>query len=163
MTHNNIVSKDALVGIWKVVELKSIDKEQKISYPYGQNPVGYIIFTQEGYMSASLMMSNRLNLGLSVEELMGMAYGGAKPKLITNLFKYIKAVVRYLQAGSKFASQFSKYEIKDNKVILHVEVSIVPDLIGKETERTFEFSEDLLVLEASSGENIISSTWQRVS
>ena len=42
MTHNNIVSKDALVGIWKVVELKSIDKEQKISYPYGQNPGGQI-------------------------------------------------------------------------------------------------------------------------
>ena len=162
MTHNSIVSKDTLVGIWKLVELKSIDKEQKISYPYGQNPGGQIIYTQEGYMSASIMMSNRLNLELSLEEIQN-AKNVSKLKLITNIPKFIKATLRYFQAAKNYTSYSGKYEIRDNKVIHHVEVSLIPDWIGVDLERTFELSEDILVLTASSMDNNLCITWQRVS
>ncbi|WP_424102388.1 lipocalin-like domain-containing protein [Moorena producens] len=121
MTHS-IVSKDAFVGTWKLIELKSVDKEQKISYPYGKNPVGHIIYTKEGYMSASIMMSNRLNLGLSMEEIQN-GRNVSKLQLITNILKYIKATFRYFMAARNYVSYSGKYEIRDNKVIHHVEVS----------------------------------------
>ncbi|NEO76844.1 lipocalin-like domain-containing protein [Moorena sp. SIO4G3] len=157
----SIVSQDAFVGTWKLVELKSVDKEQKISYPYGKNPVGHIIYTKEGYMSASIMMSNRLNLGLSMEEIQN-GRNVSKLQLITKL-KYIKATFRYFMAARNYISYSGKYEIRDNKVIHHVEVSLIPDWTGIELERTFEFSEDILVLTASSAKNTIYVTWQRVS
>lgn len=161
---DSIVSKDAFVGTWKLVEVKSVDKEQKVSYPYGENPVGYTIYTQEGYMSSSIIMSNRLSLGLPIQEIFRMGYGG-KPK-ITNLFNYLKATVRYIQAGNKYASYFCKYEIRDNKLIYHIEVSLVPDFIGTDIEMAFEISEDTLVITRLYGENkdnSVIATWQRVS
>jgi len=161
MTHN-IVSKDALVGTWKVIEAKEVDKEQKISYPYGKNPVGYIIFTQDGYMSVSIMMSNRLKLGLSLEEIQSRGKV-ATLKLITNIFKYVTSIVRYFQAGNKYAAYISKYEIRDNKLVYNIEVSIIPDLIGVSLERAFEISEDKLVLTTSYSGNNLYTTWQRVS
>jgi len=161
MTHS-IVSKDALVGTWKLIEATEVDTEQKISYPYGKNPVGYIIFTQEGYISLSVMIGNRLKLGLSLEEIQSRGKV-ATLKLITNIFKYIKAIVRYFQAGNKYAAYISKYEIRDNKVIESIEVSIIPDLIGLVLERTFEISEDKLVITTSYTKKTISATWQRVS
>ncbi|NEQ11709.1 MAG: lipocalin-like domain-containing protein [Moorea sp. SIO4E2] len=158
----SIVSKDAFVGTWKLVEMKYVDKQQKISYPYGKNPVGHIIYTKEGYMSASIMMSNRLNLGLSMEEIQN-GRNVSKLQLITNILKYIKATFRFFQAARNYISYSGKYEIRDNKVIHHVEVSLIPDLTGIDLERTFELSEDILVLTASSAGNTFCITWQRVS
>lgn len=161
---NSIVSKDALVGTWKLVEVKSVDKEQKNIYPYGKNPVGYTIYTQDGYISSSIIMSNRLSLGLPIQEIFRMAYGG-KPK-ITNLFNYLKATLRYVQAGNKYASYICKYEIRDNKLIYHIEVSLVPDFIGTDLEMAFEISEDQLVITRLYGENkdnSVIATWKRVS
>ncbi len=160
MTHS-IVSKDTLVGIWKFVEVKYVDPEQNISYPYGKNPVGYIIYTQEGYMAASVMMSNRLKLGLPVEEIRAMGYG-EKPKLIKNLFGYIRAIFRYVQAGNKYAAYMGKYEIRDNEVIHHIEVTIIPDAVGTEVGQTVEIAEDKLVL-TRPGTNTLYATLQRVS
>ncbi|NEO13878.1 MULTISPECIES: lipocalin-like domain-containing protein [unclassified Moorena] len=158
----SIVSKDAFVGTWKLAELKSVDKEQKISYPYGKNPVGHIIYTKEGYMSASIMMSNRLNLGLSMEEIQNLR-NVSKLQLITNILKYIKVTFRYFMAARNYISYSGKYEIRDNKVIHHVEVSLIPDWTGIDLERNFELSEDILVLTASSVGNTFYLTWQRVS
>ncbi len=161
MTHS-IVSKDAFVGTWKLVEMKSVDKEQKISYPYGKNPVGQIIYTQEGYMSASIMRSNRLNLGLSMEEIQN-GRKVSKLELITNILKYIKAPFIYSQAAMNYISYSGKYEIRDNKVIHDVEVSLIPDMIGINLERNFELSEDILVLSKLFAGNTFYLTWQRVS
>ena len=94
-----------------------------------------------------------------------MAYGG-KPNLIANIFKYITATVRYVQAGNKYAAFIGKYELRgDNKIIHHVEVHIIPDWMGVDMERTIEISEDILALTTSyaGAENSICTTWQRVS
>ncbi|NEQ41291.1 MAG: lipocalin-like domain-containing protein [Okeania sp. SIO3I5] len=160
MTHS-IVSKDDLVGIWKFIEVKYVDKQQNTIDSYGKNPVGYLIYTQEGYVAISIMMRDRLKLGLPVEEIQALGYG-AKPKLIQNLFGYIRAIFRYVQAGNNYAAYIGKYEIIDNKVIHHIEVNIVPDAVGTVLEQTIEISGDKLVL-TRSGVNIISATLQRVS
>lgn len=158
---DSVLSKDSLVGTWKFVEIKLVDKAQKITYPYGQNPSGYIIYTQEGYMAASVAMNSRLKLGLPVEEIRALGYG-AKPKLI-NIFKYIKAIVRYVQAGNNYAAYIGKYEIRDNQVIHHMEVNIVPDLVDTDVAYHVEISEDKLLLTSPFGEYCLCPTLQRVA
>ncbi|MCL2939717.1 MAG: lipocalin-like domain-containing protein [Trichodesmium sp. MAG_R02] len=159
MTDSTVV-KDAIVGTWKLVEMKCVDEEGNISYPYGQDPVSYIIYTEEGHMSFSIMMSNRLKMGLLVQEIMDMGYG-RKPTI--NIFKYLKAGVRYLQAVQKYVGYMGKYEIKDNKVIHHIEITVVPDLIGIDVERTLEISGDTLVLTGTYPQYRIDTTCKRVS
>ncbi|MDB9517404.1 lipocalin-like domain-containing protein [Roseofilum reptotaenium CS-1145] len=162
---NSIVSKDALVGMWKLIEMKSIDKEETIIYPFGKDPVSYIIYTKEGYVSFSIMMSNRLNLGLSIQNLMDLGYGiKSKTSILqVSIFKYIKAIIRYFQSVQKFVSYTGKYEVKDNKVIHNIEIHVVPDLIGADLERIVEISGDTLFLSSSYPEYTVYSTWERVS
>lgn len=158
---DNIISKEDLVGIWKFIEIKLVDKDQNISYPYGKNPVGYIIYTQEGYMAGSVAMSGRLKLGLPLEEIRGLGYG-VKPKLI-NILKYIKATIRYVQAGNNYAAYIGKYEISDNHVIHHIEVNIVPELVDTDVAYHVEILEDKLLLTSAFGEYCLSPTLQRVA
>lgn len=158
---NSIVTKDSLVGVWKLVELKSIGKEdQKVVYPFGKDPVSYIIYTKEGYVSLSLMASNRLNLGLPIQNLMDMGYG-RQPKV--NIFNYIKAVVRYLQAAQQYVSYTGKYEVRDNQLFHDLDMHLVPDLIGTQLKRTLEFSGDKHFQNVLYPEYTVYSTWQRVS
>ncbi|WP_193199862.1 lipocalin-like domain-containing protein [Nostoc sp. MG11] len=158
----SVVSENDLVGTWKLIDFKSIDSE-KIDYPFGKSPVGYIIYTQDGYMCASIMTSDRLNLEMSIAEMQEFRNVALKPQLIVDILKYIKAILRYFQAARNYISYSGKYEIIDNRVIHHVEVSLVPDWTGTDLERTVEFSGDKLVLISPLAGNVsFHLTWQRV-
>ncbi|MBW4687579.1 MAG: lipocalin-like domain-containing protein [Komarekiella atlantica HA4396-MV6] len=159
----SIVSKNNLVGTWKLIDFKSIDSQKKIDYPFGKSPVGYIIYTQDGYMSASIMTSDRLNLEMSIAEMQKFRNIALEPRLIGDILKYIKAILRYFQAARNYISYSGQYEIIDNRVIHHVEVSLVPDWTGTDLERTIEFSGDQLVLISPPAGNVsFHLTWQRV-
>ncbi len=109
------------------------------------------------------MTSDRLNLEMSIAEMQKFRNVALKPLLIGDIFKYIKAIVRYFQAARNYISYSGKYEIIDNKVIHHVEVSLVPDWTHTDLERTFEFSGDKLILISPCvGNASFHLTWQRV-
>jgi hypothetical protein len=44
-----------LLGTWRLVSCVSIDAEGGATFPYGDNPVGALLYTPQGYMSATLM------------------------------------------------------------------------------------------------------------
>lgn len=159
----DIVSKDSFVGTWKLIDFKCIQSEQIVDYPLGKNPQGYLIYTKKGYMCASIMKGNRLNLGLSIEEIQDFKNIGFRLKLLANAMKYIKAALNYLQAAKNYISYSGTYEIVNDKVIHHVTVSLVPDWIGTDLERTFEFAENQLILIApTEGNKFFHLTWERV-
>ncbi len=143
---DNLISKDNLVGAWKLADFYTVDANQKVAYPFGQNPTGHLVYAEDGYMSVSIMMTNRPKLGLSVEEMQDLKNAKLGLKLITNIGKYIKASLRYFSAGRNYLSYSGKYEIRDSTVIHHVEVSLVPDWVGLDFERNLEFSEQQLIL-----------------
>jgi hypothetical protein len=159
-TKNSIITKESLVGMWKLIEMKTIDKEQNIIYPYGKDAVSYITYTKEGYVSLGLMGKNRLPLGLPIENILDMGYG-LKPKV--NILKYIKAIFRYLQAAQQFVCYVGKYEVRDNQVFHNLEISVVPDVIGMDLPRTVEISGNQLSLNIFYPKYTVYSTWQRVS
>ena len=47
--------RETLIGAWELVSCTEIDFETKEVYlPMGETPVGFILYTPDGYMSAQL-------------------------------------------------------------------------------------------------------------
>jgi hypothetical protein len=51
---------DQLIGAWKLVSYvdKPVDRAAPF-YPMGEHPMGIILYTSDGYMSASLSTANQ--------------------------------------------------------------------------------------------------------
>ncbi|MDB9372173.1 lipocalin-like domain-containing protein [Nodularia sphaerocarpa] len=157
------MNKKNFVGTWKLVSWETKSADGKIIHPFGENPIGYITYTESGYMSATIMKPHRLNIEVSSADLMNARRIFLKPWLLITAGKYIKAIIRYLQASANYVSYSGKYEIQAETVIHDVEVSLIPDWIGTKQEREFKFIGDKLVLVTPPiGGNPQSLTWERV-
>jgi len=56
---------DQLAGTWELQEVISLDKDGVVKYPYGEHPVGVLLYTQDGGMSATIAgQANRDELGV---------------------------------------------------------------------------------------------------
>jgi hypothetical protein len=54
------VLHDAVLGAWELQSYTIEDSERgEITYPLGPDPVGLIMYTEDGYMSAQLMRADR--------------------------------------------------------------------------------------------------------
>ncbi|OZH54432.1 hypothetical protein AFK68_11010 [Hydrocoleum sp. CS-953] len=157
------MSKDNLVGTWKLADFYTVDGKQKIDYPYGKNPTGYLVYTENGYVSVTIMTTDRPLLGLSMEEMQELKDVKLGLKLIANLGKSIKASLRYFSAARNYLSYSGKYELRDSTVIHHVEVSVIPDWVGVDLERNVEFSEGKIILSNNIKDVFFSVTWKLVS
>ncbi len=151
------------IGTWKLVSWESKSSDGKISQPFGQNPVGYLTYTEDRHMSVAIMKKNRLNIEITSQELTKARLVFLKPWLLVNGLKYVKATLRYLQASANYISYSGKYQIKDNKVIHHVEISLFPDWVGIDLERQFEFFDTkLLLITPPLGGQPQYLTWERI-
>lgn len=58
MTHKSL--KEQLLGAWTLVSytVQNI-KTGAVSYPFGEHPLGFILYTADGYMSAQLQPPDR--------------------------------------------------------------------------------------------------------
>ena len=157
------MNKNNFVGTWKLVSWETQSTDAQTIHPFGKNPIGYITYTENGYMSATIMKPHRLNIEVSLADLMNARKIFLKPWLLVTAGKYVKAIMRYLQASANYVSYSGKYEIQAETVIHHVEVSLIPDWIGTKQERQFKFIGDRLVLVTPPiGGNPQSLTWERV-
>ena len=48
-----------LVGRWSLISFEVIADTGEIRYPYGQTPVGYILYAADGFMSVAVMSGDR--------------------------------------------------------------------------------------------------------
>ncbi|MEB3340710.1 lipocalin-like domain-containing protein [Okeania sp.] len=159
---NNVISKENLVGTWKLVDFYTVNAQEKVSYPFGENPTGYLVYTENGYMSVSIMTTNRPLLGLSVEEMQDLKNAKLGLELIGNLGKYLKASLRYFSAGRNYLSYSGTYQIRGNSVIHNLEVSLVPDWIGLDFERNVKFSEGQIILTNMVKDTSYNLTWKLI-
>ena len=97
-----------------------------MTYPLGKNPVGYIMYNDEGYMAVALMASNRRRFS-SID-----ITGGTNDEIVAAYGTYI--------------SYCGKYEVTEDRVIHHVEVSSYPNWIGEDQVRFYKFEGDKLIL-----------------
>lgn len=117
---------NAVVGAWSL-ESFVIDAASESEKPrFGNNPVGYLIYTATGRMSAVLMAAHRAKLD--------------SPKGATSTQQEL------VDSLANFLSYAGTYEIRGNRVFHHVEVSVFTNLVGTTLEREFNISGDTLTI-----------------
>jgi len=141
------MSADRFVGAWRLLSLEARPSTGDVSYPYGQDPAGHLLYSREGYMSVSVMQARRVNFA-SPDGLRAPAE-------------------EKLAAFDTYSSYSGRYEVRGQKVIHHVEISLFPNWTGKAQERLFEFSGDRLTLTAppmqiGGVERNLVAIWQRM-
>lgn len=117
------VSKESLIGTWKLVSYKTTNEKGEMVERYGPNPVGFLTYTTDGRMSIVVADSKRKPLSLpapSVEE--------------------------RAEAFSTFIAYAGTYTVTDDKVIHHIEVTLHQAVVNTTQERSVKLEGDRLTL-----------------
>ena len=116
----------SLVGTWKLVSCEVKRGDGRVSYPYGKNPRGYIMYDDAGYMSVAIMRENRP----------AFASGGLRGG----------TVQQKSEAADTYLSYAGRYALHADKVVHRVEVILFPNWVGTELERSIHVADGKLTL-----------------
>jgi len=142
-------SDTRLVGIWKIVSMAitfdgflsrllriMADREapffaklidEPIIYPHGQKASGYIMYNDEGYMSAHVMNANR-------------------PRLTTADDLLRASVQEKAQATHTYLSYAGPYHVQDDRVIHQPRLSLFQNYVGTDLVRVIKLTDPQLTL-----------------
>lgn len=123
-----MISKAQLEGTWQLESWAvGYSDRDNFTYPYGEDPQGLLLYTADGWMSASISRSDRALLPPDVS------------------FRKLEESVR----AAAFTSYFhyaGRYRVVDGDVIHYVTQSLNPNFPGTEQLRHAELDGQTLVL-----------------
>jgi hypothetical protein len=112
-----------LVGTWKLVSASSVTSNgERNETPYGVGPAGFLTYFEDGRMTSLI------------------SYGGRKP------LRGIPQVEEQAEAFKTFLAYAGRYTFSGDKVIHHVELSSIPNYVGKDLPRGIKIQGDQIVL-----------------
>ncbi len=122
-----------IVGAWRLVHSISINADGEKEYPFGEDAIGYIYYSDTGIMAVQISRKSRGK--------------GRDP----------------LRLGHDYLAYFGRYEIDTEKqVVRHfVEGQLFPGEHTEVLERQYRFDGDLMSLKPVDGTNR-EILWQRV-
>ena len=120
------MSSNAFVGTWRLVSSDLSTTDGRILYPFGEDAVGCAIYTEHGHFSISIMKTSR-------------------PKTAYQDFG-LASVEEKAATVDGYLSYAGMYEVKQDKVLHHVGLSLYPNWVGVTQERLFCFDDDRLSL-----------------
>ena len=143
------MSTNAFVGARRLLSFEARTSSGEISHPLGKDAKGLLLYGQEGYMAVSVMRGDRPNFKSAD------IWATANPD-------------EKLAAFDSYSSYCGRYEVKHDKIIHHVELSLFPNWSGEGQERDFEFAGDRLTLRTpptmvGGVEQIAIAIWQRLN
>lgn len=115
-----------LIGTWRLLSCENRGSDSEVSYPFGQDARGYIMYQQDGYMSVAIMRAHRASFST------GDLFRGSPAEKVT--------------AAESYFSDCGRYDFQGDKVIHHIELSLFPNWVGSDQERFVELTGDRLVL-----------------
>ena len=118
--------KDDLVGTWKLVSAWSTRPNGERVVLYGKHPIGFLTYTKEVRMSAMLTDSDRPPL--SSED------------------RIAAPAAERAAAFSNFAAYAGTFRIEGGRVIHHVEISSLQNLVGTDQVRQMKLEGNRLTL-----------------
>jgi hypothetical protein len=136
------------VGGWRLLSWENRAADGRVSHPMGRDPVGYLIYTAEGRFSVTI--SRRRRARFAAGDLLA---GSAEEKGT---------------AVEGFVAYAGRYSVERGRVVHHVELSLFPNWVGTDQERTAELCTDTLVLSAgplllAGEEQVARLVWERVA
>ena len=137
----------ALVGAWRLVSWENRAADGEVTRPMGPDPVGYLIYTADRRFS--VMISRARRAPFAGRDLLG---GSAEEKAA---------------AVDGFTAYAGRYSFDGERVTHHVELSLFPNWVGGDQERSAQLSERRLVLRAgplllAGKQQVACLVWERV-
>jgi lipocalin-like protein len=128
-------------GAWKLVAFEEHQPDGAIIYPYGPNPIGLLIYDQSGNMAVQIMRPDR------------------RPVTASNWSELDAQEAK--SAGEGFTAFFGMYEVDEAErtIVHHVKGHLIPNSVGKQLKRKYEFKGDRLVLKPSESRYVV---WERI-
>src|SRR3984957_16214626 len=125
-----------LVGVWSLVAYTEEKEGYKGTNPLGSKPVGFLIYTPDGFVSAQLMKPGR-----SVFQSLDWHKGTPE---------------EYVESGSGYIAYCGTYEVDEtNETITHIpSVALLPNLIHGRQLRALTLNGDRLTLRTSSAVDV---------
>ncbi len=117
-----------LVGRWRLTSWSARNEDGTVSYPFGEDAEGSLVYTPDGWMIAALAVGDRARM--SGEDVLG----GSEAERAA--------------AYSTYLAYCGTYEVDGDAVVHQVRMSLFPNWVGSEQRRRFELSGDELVLTA---------------
>lgn len=123
-----------LVGTWQVMEMTDTDAAGTVRHPYGEHPVGYIVYDATGHMHVQVMRTP------------------APPPFAAGDQKGSEQEVRAAYDG--YVAYFGTYRVDEaqGKVIHQVQGSLMPSYTGTDQPRPIRLVGDELIIEGSTPE-----------
>lgn len=118
----------SLIGIWTLKSCKATASKGQIVYPYGEKPVGHLVYTSNKKVIVTLMSSARKNF---------------QSKDLTQASTDEKAAA--FDSFDSYSGNFS-VDNQHGTVIHHIEAGRIPNWVGKSHIRHFSISGDTLTL-----------------
>jgi hypothetical protein len=121
---------EALIGVWRLRDYSDVIEGTAVSYPFGQDPDGLLIYTPDGFVSALLMARGRPNLS-------GSGFTEGTPD-------------QYTSDGKSFIGYTGRYDVDEAKLLVthRPTVAFAPNMIGSIQQRLVSLQRDVLVLTA---------------
>ena len=139
---------DRFVGTWRLLECYGKWSDGRITYPYGKEPAGLLIYDGQGSFSGQIASSGR------------PAFQSG------NLLKGTAEEIKSAFEG--YIAYYGFYEVDEAKSLMthHVNASLFPNWIGDIQTRTYEFKGEKLRLntmpiKGARADLIVTLLWER--
>lgn len=116
------VTPEQFHGAWQLVDWRIEYSDGKITRPFGNDPVGQIQYTSDGYMSATVSMQGRDSLSI---DNIRQASEGKKAAGFSSYFHY---------AG--------QWHVEGESIVHSVDMALNPSMVGTLQRRKATFSND---------------------
>lgn len=137
-----------LAGSWRLVSFHTEDSSGQKAYPFGKYALGRLIYERDGRMAVQLMDPRR------------PALTSGDP-LVTS-----EAEVRAAFGG--YTAYYGTYSVDPARqtIVHHVEAALLPNWVGTDQQRQFEFDGELLTLKGplllGGVQGTVSLVWKRL-
>lgn len=123
---------DKFYGVWQLKRFTMSTKSGVVKFhPLGKNPYGVLVYTKSGYMSVHLSKQKRKMFSSSF----AMVGIGKKAEVNDTIRNYVT-----------YCGTFS---VEDKTVKHKIESHIIPNEVGKDYVRYFQFEDDQLILQTA--------------
>jgi hypothetical protein len=141
--------REQLLGTWRLISYETVGIDGSSVHPMGRDAIGFIMYMADGFMSANLMVPGRPTF----------TGGGVSTATQAELSA----------ASAGYFGYAGQYEVDEaeHAVRHHIELALVPNLVGTTQFRRIAFEGTRLILE---GEPILMAgrvaapviTWERM-
>lgn len=153
-------------GVWKLAEWSVTHTPSNTTRkPFGGHVDGHIIYTPDGWVSATLMEKGRPNLSQDRLET-----GQLKQQILNNphqplVQEEVNKLVPWFLAGFGYISYCGPFDIGEHTVHHHIQNSMMPQWVGTTLIRDFHFDDsgNQLTLSAEQGETTDKLVWERLN